>query len=194
MERETGDAAERPRIAGVFLNRLKLGMRLQCDPTTIYGLGPAFDGDLKRSHLEDAGNPYNTYARAGLPPGPICSPGLASIQAALYPEVHDYIYFVARGDGTHEFSTTLDEHNRAVNRFQRHRNPDAYQSAPSPHAPAQTVAPTPAKPNPAAKAKTKAEQKGKPGKAPEGKAKDVKGKNAKTHEAKTSQKPQAKAG
>lgn len=131
VERETGDAAERPRIAGVFMNRLRLGMRLQCDPTTIYGLGPAFDGDLKRSHLEDAQNPYNTYAHAGLPPGPICSPGLASLQAALNPEVHDYIYFVAKGDGTHEFSATLDEHNRAVNRFQRHRNPDAYQSAPS---------------------------------------------------------------
>ncbi len=188
VERETGDAAERPRIAGVFLNRLKLGMRLQCDPTTIYGLGPSFDGDLKRVHLEDAGNPYNTYAHAGLPPGPICSPGLASLQAALYPEVHDYIYFVAKGDGTHEFSATLDEHNRAVNRFQRHRNPDAYQSAPSATRAAQPpqAAPVPAKAKPG--------QKGKPGKTLDAKAKNAKAKDAKSKDAKAPQKPQAKAG
>lgn len=130
VERETGVAAERPRIAGVFANRLRLGMRLQCDPTVIYGLGPAFDGDLKRAHLEDAKNPYNTYAHAGLPPGPICSPGLDALKAALVPEAHDFIFFVARGDGTHEFSTSLDEHNRAVNRFQRRRDPESYQSAP----------------------------------------------------------------
>ncbi len=130
VERETGVAAERPRIAGVFANRLRLGMRLQCDPTVIYGLGPAFDGDLKRAHLEDAKNPYNTYAHAGLPPGPICSPGLDALKAALAPEAHELIFFVARGDGTHEFSATLDEHNRAVNRFQRRRDPEAYQSAP----------------------------------------------------------------
>jgi len=130
VERETGDAAERPRIAGVFANRLRLGMRLQCDPTTIYGLGPAFDGDLKRAHLEDAQNSYNTYAHAGLPPGPICSPGLESLKAAMNPEAHDFIFFVARGDGTHEFSASLDEHNRAVNRFQRRRDLDSYQSAP----------------------------------------------------------------
>lgn len=128
VERETGEGSERARIAGVFLNRLKLGMRLQCDPTTIYGLGPDFGGDLKRAHLEDASNPYNTYARAGLPPGPICSPGLESLKAAQSPEAHGYIYFVARGDGTHEFTSTLDEHNRAVTRFQRHRNKDTYRS------------------------------------------------------------------
>ncbi|WP_235641576.1 endolytic transglycosylase MltG [Humidesulfovibrio mexicanus] len=129
VERETGDPAERPRIAGVFANRLRLGMRLQCDPTTIYGLGPDFDGDLKRAHLEDAQNPYNTYAHAGLPPGPICSPGLESLKAALAPEKHDFLYFVAKGDGSHEFNATLDEHNRAVNRFQRRRDPEDSRSA-----------------------------------------------------------------
>jgi len=132
VERETGDASERPRIAGVFLNRLRLGMRLQCDPTTIYGLGPDFDGNLHRADLENAANPYNTYAHAGLPPGPICSPGLESLKAALNPEAHGYVYFVARGDGSHEFSRTLDEHNRAVTRFQRHRNKETYRSAPAP--------------------------------------------------------------
>lgn len=128
VERETGDPAERARIAGVFANRLAKNMRLQCDPTTIYGLGPSFDGDLKRAHLEDRSNPYNTYANAGLPPGPICSPGLESLRAALNPEPHDYIYFVAKGDGSHEFSRTLDEHNRAVTRYQRHRDKDSYRS------------------------------------------------------------------
>jgi UPF0755 protein len=130
VERETGAPQERARIAGVFANRLRQGMRLQCDPTTIYGLGPAFDGDLKRAHLEDEANAYNTYAHQGLPPGPICSPGLAALKAAINPEQHDYLYFVAKGDGSHEFSRTLDEHNRAVTRFQRHRNPSAYRSAP----------------------------------------------------------------
>jgi len=130
VERETGSPEERPRIAGVFTNRLRQGMRLQCDPTTIYGLGPSFDGNLRRSDLENADNPYNTYAHAGLPPGPICSPGLASLKAAISPEENEYIYFVAKGDGTHEFSKTLDEHNRAVNIYQRHRDPDAYRSAP----------------------------------------------------------------
>lgn len=132
VEKETGEASERARIAGVFVNRLAKGMRLQCDPTTIYGLGPNFDGDLRRAHLEDAQNPYNTYARAGLPPGPICSPGLDSLRAALEPEAHEYVYFVARGDGTHEFSRTLDEHNRAVTRFQRRRDRESYRSAPVP--------------------------------------------------------------
>lgn len=130
VERETGTPEERPRIAGVFLNRLRKNMRLQCDPTTIYGLGPAFDGDLRRAHLEDRGNPYNTYAHAGLPPGPICSPGLESLRAALNPEAHEFLYFVARGDGSHEFSRTLDEHNRAVSRFQRRHRAENYRSAP----------------------------------------------------------------
>jgi len=128
VERETGDPSERPRIAGVFANRLRLGMRLQCDPTTIYGLGESFGGDLKRSHLGDPTNPYNTYAHAGLPPGPICSPGLEALKAALNPEAHEYIYFVAKGDGTHEFSRTLGEHNQAVTRFQRHRDKTTYRS------------------------------------------------------------------
>ena len=128
VERETGAGFERPRIAGVFANRLRIGMRLQCDPTTIYGLGESFDGDLKRAHLLDPANPYNTYIHGGLPPGPICSPGLDALRAAMNPEANTYLYFVARGDGTHEFSSTLDEHNRAVTRFQRHRNRDTYRS------------------------------------------------------------------
>jgi UPF0755 protein len=128
VERETGDATERARIAGVFVNRLRTGMRLQCDPTTIYGLGPSFDGDLRRSNLEDAANPYNTYAHAGLPPGPICSPGLEALRAALHPEDHEFVYFVAKGDGSHQFSRTLEEHNRAVTQFQRHRDKDNYRS------------------------------------------------------------------
>ncbi|MDP2847774.1 MAG: endolytic transglycosylase MltG [Humidesulfovibrio sp.] len=174
VERETGDATERPRIAGVFVNRLRLGMRLQCDPTTIYGLGPAFDGDLKRVHLEDAANPYNTYARAGLPPGPICSPGLEAIKAALNPEAHEYIYFVARGDGSHEFSATLDEHNRAVNRFQRHRRAEAYQSAPqAPGAvqPAKAAAPAPKPKGKPAKQEKAAQPKPKQEKSKAGKTK-----------------------
>ncbi len=130
VERETGEASERPRIAGVFANRLRLGMRLQSDPTTIYGLGESFGGDLKRAHLEDRANPYNTYAHAGLPPGPICSPGLESLRAALNPETHGFIFFVAKGDGSHEFTRTLPEHNQAVTRYQRHRNKDTYRSKP----------------------------------------------------------------
>jgi len=121
VEKETGVAEERRRIAGVFANRLEKGMRLQCDPTVIYGLGPEFDGNLKRKDLNNPANPYNTYRHAGLPPGPICSPGLNSIKAALNPEEHDFLYFVSRGDGTHEFSKTLAEHNRAVRRFQLRR-------------------------------------------------------------------------
>lgn len=174
VERETGNAEERPRIAGVFANRLRLGMRLQSDPTTIYGLGPNFDGNLKHAQLEDADNPYNTYAHAGLPPGPICSPGLASLRAAMAPEENDYLYFVAKGDGTHQFSRTLDEHNRAVNIYQRHRDPDAYRSAPAAGAPqtapAQAKAEAPAKGKPAkkdaAQKKGKAAAKAKPGAKP----------------------------
>jgi UPF0755 protein len=114
VEKETGRADERARIAGVYLNRLKRGMLLQCDPTVIYGLGPAFNGNLTRKNLRDSSNPYNTYRHKGLPPGPICSPGLASIEAVLHPEEHKYLYFVATGDGSHAFNTTLREHNRAV--------------------------------------------------------------------------------
>ena len=118
VEKETGQAKERPQIAGVFVNRLKRGMLLQTDPTIIYGLGAQFDGNLRKRDLTTDG-PYNTYTRAGLPPTPIALPGLAAIQAALKPARTDALYFVARGDGTHEFSATLEAHNRAVNKFQR---------------------------------------------------------------------------
>jgi UPF0755 protein len=118
VEKETGQARERPLIAGVFVNRLRRGMLLQTDPTVIYGLGGGFDGNLRRRDLQMDG-PYNTYTRAGLPPTPIALPGLAALQAALNPARTDALYFVARGDGTHEFSASLEAHNRAVNRFQR---------------------------------------------------------------------------
>ena len=118
VEKETGQTDERKTVAGVFANRLQKGMRLQCDPTVIYGLGPDFDGNLTRTDLRDADNAYNTYIHSGLPPGPICSPGLASLQAALNPEKHDFLYFVSKGDGSHHFSRTLSEHNRAVRRYQ----------------------------------------------------------------------------
>lgn len=119
VEKETGLAEERQRVAGVFANRLRIGMRLQCDPTTIYGLGPDFSGPLLRRHLDDPSNPYNTYMHAGLPPGPIASPGLASLRAVLHPEEHNLFYFVSSGDGSHTFSRTLEEHNRAVRQFRR---------------------------------------------------------------------------
>ena len=118
VEKETGRAQDRAEIAGVFINRLRAGMRLQTDPTVIYGLGERFDGDLKRSHLL-ADTPYNTYTRAGLPPTPIAMPGKASLLAAVQPAPTQALYFVARGDGSSHFSRTLDEHNRAVNRYQR---------------------------------------------------------------------------
>ncbi len=122
VEKETGAAEERPRIAGVFLNRLARGMRLESDPTTIYGIAD-FDGNLRRVHLEDATNPYNTYRIEGLPPGPICNPGSESLRAVVEPEEHDFLYFVSRNDGTHVFSRTFAEHQRAVDRFQRRRIP-----------------------------------------------------------------------
>ncbi len=118
VEKESSLPGERPLVAGVFANRLKRGMLLQADPTVIYGLGTSFDGNIRRSHLRDGDNPYNTYAFKGLPPGPICSPGLGSLQAALTPADHDLLYFVSRGDGSHQFSKTLSEHNRAVRRHQ----------------------------------------------------------------------------
>ncbi|MEG2172113.1 MAG: endolytic transglycosylase MltG [Desulfovibrionaceae bacterium] len=118
VERETAIPAERPRVAGVYANRLKANMLLQADPTVIYGIGPAFDGNLRRSQLGDANNLYNTYQRPGLPPGPICSPGVASLRAALQPEVHDFYYFVAKSDGgEHAFSVNLSEHNKAVRQY-----------------------------------------------------------------------------
>jgi UPF0755 protein len=92
-------------------------MLLQADPTVIYGIGPSFGGNLGKADLLDAGNAYNTYRHPGLPPGPICSPGLAAIRAAIHPEEHGYLYFVAKGDGSHQFSVTLSEHNRAVRAY-----------------------------------------------------------------------------
>ena len=118
VEKETGAAFERPQIAGVFLNRLRLRMRLQTDPTVIYGLGERFDGNLRKIDLQ-TDTPYNTYTRSGLPPTPIAMPSEAAIQAALNPAQTDALYFVSRGDGTHVFSSNLDAHNRAVNRHQR---------------------------------------------------------------------------
>ncbi len=118
VEKETGAAFERPQIAGVFMNRIRLGMRLQTDPTVIYGLGERFDGRLRRVDLQ-TDTPYNTYTRAGLPPTPIAMPSEAAIQAALNPAKTDALYFVSRNDGTHVFSSNLDAHNRAVNRYQR---------------------------------------------------------------------------
>jgi UPF0755 protein len=117
VEKETGQAGERPLIAGVFLNRLRLGMRLQTDPTVIYGMGDKFDGNLRKQDLlKDT--PYNTYTRVGLPPTPIAMPGLAAIEAALHPAKTKALYFVGKGDGSHVFSGSLNEHNRAVNQYQ----------------------------------------------------------------------------
>ena len=118
VEKETGKAADRPLIASVFVNRLRKGMRLQSDPTTIYGMGARFDGDLRRRDL-DSDTPFNTYTRDGLPPTPIALVSQAALDATLNPPVTDFLYFVARGDGSSQFSVTLPEHNRAVSRFQR---------------------------------------------------------------------------
>lgn len=117
IEKETGQAGERDLIGGVLVNRLRIGMRLQVDPTIIYGLGTEYDGNLKRSHLAKDG-PYNTYTRAGLPPTPIAMPGIASLRAAMRPGRTDAMYYVSRKDGSSQFSRTLEEHNRAVTRYQ----------------------------------------------------------------------------
>lgn len=117
VEKETGQSQDRAQIASVFINRLKKGMLLQTDPTVIYGLGERFDGNLRKRDLQ-ADGPYNTYTRTGLPPTPIAMPGLASIQATLHPVRTDAYYFVARGDGSSQFSRTLAEHNRAVAKYQ----------------------------------------------------------------------------
>ena len=118
IEKETGQASERAMIAGVFVNRLRQGMLLQTDPSVIYGIGPSFDGNLRKRDLL-ADGPYNSYTRAGLPPTPIALPGRASIEAALNPANTSALYFVSRGDGTSHFSATLAEHNRAVDTYQR---------------------------------------------------------------------------
>jgi len=128
IEKETGDPAERGVIAGVFARRLQLGMKLQTDPTVIYGLGESFDGNLTRTHLREE-NPFNTYFIRGLPPSPITNPGRDAIRAALHPEDGTALYFVARGDGSHVFSATLEEHNRAVRQYQLRRAED-YRSSP----------------------------------------------------------------
>lgn len=118
VEKETGQKAERDLIAGVFINRLKLGMLLQTDPTVIYGMGDRYQGNLRKRDLE-TDTPYNTYTRKGLPPTPIALPGAAALAAALHPAKTDALYFVARGDGSSHFSSNLEEHNSAVNRYQR---------------------------------------------------------------------------
>ncbi|RLJ64995.1 endolytic transglycosylase MltG [Sulfurisoma sediminicola] len=118
IEKETGIAADRGKVASVFVNRLRRGMLLQTDPTVIYGIGESFDGNIRKRDLS-TNTPWNTYTRVGLPPTPIALPGMASIQAALRPPPTDYLYFVARGDGSSVFSRTLEEHNRAVNKYQR---------------------------------------------------------------------------
>lgn len=118
VEKETGAAADRTKVASVFVNRLKRGMLLQTDPTVIYGIGASFDGNLRKVDLQ-TDTPYNTYMRAGLPPTPIAMPGKAALDAALNPATGDALYFVARGDGSSEFSGNLDDHNRAVNKYQR---------------------------------------------------------------------------
>ena len=118
VEKETGKAADRPLISGVFTNRLRIGMMLQTDPSVIYGLGTDFDGNLRRSDLR-ADTPYNTYTRTGLPPTPIAMPGQAALTAAVNPAATTALYFVAKGDGSSHFSSNLPDHNRAVNRYQR---------------------------------------------------------------------------
>ena len=128
IEKETGVSADRSAIAGVFVNRLSQGMKLQSDPTVIFGMED-FDGDLKRRHLRTP-SPYNTYTIPRLPIGPICNPGAGSIAAALNPPESDYLYFVAKGDGTSYFSTSLEEHNAAVVQFQKAGRVKNYSSTP----------------------------------------------------------------
>lgn len=121
VEKETGQSAERAKVAGVFANRLQRGMLLQTDPTVIYGMGDQYQGRIRKRDLQ-TDTPWNTYTRGGLPPTPIASPGRAAIDAALHPESHSYYYFVARGDGTSAFSSNLREHNRAVSKYILGRN------------------------------------------------------------------------
>lgn len=129
IEKETSVASERARVAGVYINRLKKNMLLQADPTVTYGLGPEFSGSLLRVHLQDASNKYNTYKKLGLPPGPICSFGKSALVAALEPEQHNFLYFVAKTDGgEHTFSKNLREHNRAVQTYRRNKREAAIEA------------------------------------------------------------------
>ena len=130
VEKETGRADERPLIASVFINRLRKGMKLQTDPTVIYGLGAGFDGNLRLRDLRKD-TPYNTYTRAGLPPTPIAMPGGDALRATLHPAKTRALYFVSRGDGSHQFSETLEEHNRAVVQYQLGGKPKPISSAPA---------------------------------------------------------------
>jgi len=122
VEKETGNPEERPLVAAVYSNRLKIGMALQCDPTVIYALQLAnqYNGNLTRENMQ-IDSPYNTYRYPGLPPGPIANPGRASLEAAAHPASVPYLYFVSKGDGSHVFATSLEEHNRNVDVYQRHR-------------------------------------------------------------------------
>jgi len=130
VERETGVPSERDQVAGVFVRRLQTGMRLQTDPTVIYGMGDDYDGRIRSRDLREY-TPYNTYRIDGLPPTPIAMPARAAIHAALHPAEGDALYFVARGDGSHKFSRTLAEHQRAVREYQLNRRED-YRSSPAP--------------------------------------------------------------
>ncbi len=129
VEKETGLDNERQIIAGVFVNRLNYSMRLQTDPTVVYGLGQHYDGNLTRKHLRQQ-TPYNTYMIKGLPPTPIALPGKEAIYAALNPVLDGSLYFVAKGDGSHQFSNTIEEHNRAVQQYQKNRRSKSYRSSP----------------------------------------------------------------
>ena len=129
VEKETGLISERGQIAGVFVRRLKKGMRLQTDPTVIYGMGDQYRGNIRRRDLQEY-TPYNTYRVDGLPPTPIAMPSAGAIRAALHPEEGSSLYFVARGDGGHYFSDTLEEHNKAVRKYQIDHRKKEYQSSP----------------------------------------------------------------
>ncbi|MEH6447283.1 MAG: endolytic transglycosylase MltG [Oleispira sp.] len=130
VEKETGQVSERTEIAGVFIRRLNMNMRLETDPTVIYGLGENYQGNLRKKHLRDRSNPYNTYRNKGLPPTPIALAGRAAINAALNPAAGKNLYFVAKGDGSHYFSASLAEHSRAVRKYQIFRRSKDYRSAP----------------------------------------------------------------